>query len=280
MELSATASSVSEKSVVIQKKEALPAAINKLKSFVVFKEEVAKNYKSRLVLLKETNAAKAQVDATFEDALKVSELLFQAYEKLGELVEQHTAKAKDSGKTGGRSKKGHTGATSLLTIRGLAKEMGVSESWLEQMKLIAKNPQRTEEAFKLARELGPEAGAPPTKTQVISNIRSAERQEGKYPKSRPSELHECTEAILDALSHLREANWHDLPESELIAFNDAVCNFQQRLQEFQQHVTPRETRIAPSLKARQLPLSGLIQRLKLNLKPAFRRAFAGTPNQR
>jgi len=85
-------SSVSnEKSVVIQKRETLPATINKLKSFVVLKEEVAKNYKSRLLLLKETNAAKAQVDATFEDALKVSEMLFDAYERLGELVEQHTA---------------------------------------------------------------------------------------------------------------------------------------------------------------------------------------------
>ena len=57
----------------------------------------------------------------------------------------------------------------------MAREMKVSESWLQQMKLISKKPQYTKEALKLARQMGPEAGTPPTKTQVVNTIRSAEK---------------------------------------------------------------------------------------------------------
>ena len=212
METSAIESSVS----VVQRKESVPAAINKLKSFIVLKEEVAKNFKSRLLLLKETNAVKAQVEATYEDSLKVSELLFEAYERLGELVEQHTAKPKESGKAGGRGKKakGHSRDTSLLTVRGLAREMKVSEPWLQQMKLISKNPKYTKEAFKIAREMGPEEGILPTKTRIVNTIRSAETQKarGKRLKSQPSELRKCTEAILQALKHLNGADWQSPQE--------------------------------------------------------------------
>lgn len=54
-----------EKGVVLHKRESLPATINKLKSFVVLKDEVAKNYKSGLRLLKEANTARDQVEATY-----------------------------------------------------------------------------------------------------------------------------------------------------------------------------------------------------------------------
>ena len=284
METSATASSVNEKGIAIRKNEALPATISKLKSFVIFQEETAKNYKSRLLLLKETNAAKAQVDVTFEDALKVSQMLFDAYQRLGQLVEKHTAKPKESGKTGGRGKKGkgHSNGTSLLTVRGLAREMKVSESWLEQMKLISKNQRFADEAFKLARQKGPEAGTPPTKTHVINTIRSAERHfHSKRHKPQPSELGKCTEAILQALRHLKGADWRGSADQEIPAFNDAVSDFQQRVAEFQIHIkreTEGEPEVAPNAETGQEKLrqQGLFLRWMLNWKLLFRRLFMTT----
>jgi len=285
MGISTSASVVTEKSIVIQKREALPATINKLKSFVIFQEETCKNYKSRLLLLKETNAAKAQVDATFEDALKISEMLFQAYERLGELVEQHTAKPKESGKMGGRGKKGRSSPTTLLTIGALAKELNVSASWLEQMKLLSRNPQIAKNAIKSARDRGPEAGTPPTKTEIITSIRSAERQsEGKHRKDRGFRLERYTETILEALKHLDEGNWPNLSDIEVLAFNDAIFNFQQRLGEFQRHVNQGKTdasRIPPSVRSKRLQPSALIQCwTRANSRPFFLRMFATARNRR
>jgi len=284
MEASPTASVV-EKGVVVQRKEALPATINKLKSFIVFKEEVAKNYKSRLLLLKETNAAKAQVEATYEDSLKVSELLFDAYQRLGQLVEQHTARPTESGKTGGRGKKGNTKDTSLLTVRRLAREMKVSESWLQQMKLISKKPQYTREAFKLARQMGPEAGTPPTKTQIVNTIRSAEKQvDAKRHKPQPSGLGKCTRAILEALGYLKRVDWRSPPSHEIPAFNDAVSSFQRRVEEYQNYIKRQmkgASENGPSTesdldKSQQI---GLIPRwMRLNWKPVLRRLFITTAN--
>ena len=200
-------------------------------------------------------------------------------------MEEHTAKPKESGKTGGRGKKGkgHSNGTSLLTVRGLAREMKVSESWLEQMKLISKNPRFADEAFKLARQMGPEAGTPPTKTHVINTIRSAERHvHSKRRKSQPSELGRCTEAILQALKHLEGAEWRSPRDQEIPAFNDAVSSFQQKVEEFQSQIKQGmkgASEVVPSLKARPLPLSGLIRRWMKPWKSVFRRLPLTTANR-
>ncbi len=227
------------------------------------------------------------MEATYEDSPKVSELLFEAYERLGQLVEQHTARPKESGKTGGRGKKGkgHSNGMSLLTVRGLAREMKVSESWLEQMKLISKNQRSADEAFKLARQKGPEAGTPPTKTHVINTIRSAERHfHSKRHKPQPSELGKCTAAILEALNCLKGVDRRSPPDHEIAAFNEAVLNFGRSVEEFQSYIKREikgESEVASSVESGQEKLQGqgVISRWMLNWKPALRRLFTNTADR-
>lgn len=223
--------------VPVRNQQRLPDTAKGLRAFILIKEDKFNLYRVRLRSMKEARLAQAQIEVTRRDMMNVGELLFESYEREGELVKERKALPKDAGKMGGRGRKGGSTTTTLSTIKRMAKELKVSYTQLEQYQLLSENRQYRREAFKLARK-DPTLD-PPSKTSVLRAIREGLKgdKEGKSARSEESKsvTQECTERIREVNLLWKQViiKWEETPQSEQLAFVTALDTFKQNAEELE-----------------------------------------------
>lgn len=222
-------------------KKALPSKIEDLIPLCYVGEAAVKFYRTKIQALKDLRTANAQVDATYQDALDAAVLLFHIYEKLGNLVDQHTASFVESGRAGGKGVPAEN--TLFSSISKLAKANNVGRKRLEDAKAIAMNPQYIATVVEEARK----RQALPSRSRLVSVIRAGNPGRiGKHKSKKTASKHErltvankrvasatnareCSKALGIANSYMEAIiqQWKTIPEpekldlkAELIAMQD------------------------------------------------------------
>jgi hypothetical protein len=222
-------------------KKALPTKIEDLIPLSYLGEAAAKFYRTKIQALKDLRIANAQVDATYQDALEAAVLLFHIYERLGNLVDQHTASPFESGRAGGKGVLAEN--TLFSSISKLAKAYDIGRKRLEDAKTIAMNPQYIPTVVEEARK----RQALPSRSRLVSVIRAGNPgRTGKHKTSQGASKHErltvankrlasstnareCSNALRIANSFMPAViqQWKSIPEpeksdlkAELIAMQD------------------------------------------------------------
>ena len=207
----------SSRSVALVRKDGrLPSTIDKLVPFCFVAEAALKAVNAKIAAMKKIEMVNAQLDATYNDAIEVARLLFHAYERLGQLVEDKTANPIDSGRAGGKAVRMDD---SLSSVSKMARELGVKRTRLEDAKSIARNPAFIETVIKEAKDRGNHTL--PSKAKLLKLIRavpSARRKairtkqtESKHAKTKKSikrlasgtMAQKCTDAIVEANSYMK-----------------------------------------------------------------------------
>jgi hypothetical protein len=229
----------------------IPSRIKEALPMVFIREGALKVYGAKLNALRNVKAADDQVNATFEDGLNAARMLFDAYIRLGELVEENTADLVVAGRAGGKGVRSEN--TLFSTVGKLAAVLKVSRRRLEDAKTISRNPQyipTVVEAKKRERL--------PSKSMLLSVIRAGSPgRTGKRRKAIGESKHvemvsqtkklaavtiakECTEDLEKANANMGAIilQWESIP----IAERDAL---KAQLLEIETHLDALRGRYAP-----------------------------------
>jgi len=235
-------------------KKALPTRIEDLIPLCYVGEAAVKFYRTKIQTLKDLRTANAQVDATYQDALDAAVLLFHIYEKLGNLVDEHTASPFESGRAGGKGVPAEN--TLFLSISKLAKTNNVSRKRLEDAKTIAMNPQYIATVVEEARK----RQALPSKSKLLSVIRAGNPGRiGKRKISQGASKHErltvankrvatatnareCSNALGVANSFMPAViqQWNNIPEPEKQDLRKELIAIQRHLDQLVASYSPSE----------------------------------------
>jgi hypothetical protein len=237
---------------IVPRRESVPSEVQETWAMKIMYEAAVRAYSTKLLALKDAKAAADQVDATYEDALKMAGLLFNAYARLGELVEKNTASPKDSGRLGG---KGVQAEDSLLpSVLKMAQSLGKSRRFLEDMKTIHRN----REFIPLVIEAATKEGRLPTRTELLALIRagSPARKCGTHKiqglsKHRRSAGHaekhasqsvaeKCSSAlsVANACMNAVVQHWHSISDAEKQQLNIELVEMQAHLNTLRERYAP------------------------------------------
>ena len=229
----------SESVSLVLKEGTLPATADELVPLCLVAEAVVKAYNAKINAMKRIEAMNDQLEATYDDGLEIARLLFLAYQRLGDLVEQNTASPLQSGRAGGKAVPMEN---SLPNVGKLAKRLGISRKRLEDAKTIARDPQYIDTVVDAARK----QGVLPSRTKLLAVIRAgkpgkASRKRASMAESKHAAIErsnkllasrtlaeKCTDALVEATSYMKAIVelWGTIPDAERADLAKALFELQ------------------------------------------------------
>ena len=214
-------------------KDRLPSKLERFGPLIFLGDTAVTFAKKRLERDKNFDASVDQINASYEECLRVIELYFRAWQRCGELAEEKLASPTEAGKNGGRGKKGVGDNNTLFSsVAKTARGSKLSRSQLEQAILIARNPQFIDTVLADAQK----RRNFPSLTKLLSVIRArppgaVRRRSGpskdaamKAANKRlavQGEAQTCIEIMLDLTRRLKNLPWDIVQPEQLMAIMDA-----------------------------------------------------------
>jgi hypothetical protein len=213
-------------------KDRLPSKLDKFGPLIFLGDTAVTFAKKRFERDKNFDASVAQIDASYEECLRIIDLYFRAWQRCGDLAEEKLASPSEAGKNGGRGKKGVADKNTLFnSVAKAAREAHLSRSKLEKAIKIARYPQYIDTVLVEARK----RRNFPSLTKLLCVIRA--RPPGVRRRSGPSkdaamkaanrrlavqgEAQDCIEIMHDLTRRLETLPWDLIPAEQLMAIGDA-----------------------------------------------------------